>query len=76
MAWLSANSKAEIDKSALVDFQHPVIAMPSASAAQVQRVVQICYIASLQYRTIPSLRELVSGQFSLGQVREADLMTC
>jgi len=50
-----------------------LIAMPSATAAQMQRVVQICYGADLRYRTIPSLRELVAGQSSLGQLREVKL---
>ena len=50
-----------------------LIAMPSATSAQMQRVVQICYGASLQYRTIPSLRELVAGESSLGQLREVKL---
>lgn len=50
-----------------------LIAMPSATAAQMQRVVQICYGAGLRYRTIPSLREFVVGQSSLGQLREVKL---
>lgn len=50
-----------------------LIAMPSATAVQMQRVVQICYAARLRYRTVPSLRELVAGQSSLGQLREVKL---
>ena len=50
-----------------------LIAMPSATAVQMQRVVQICYGARLRYRTVPSLRELVAGQSSLGQLREVKL---
>jgi FlaA1/EpsC-like NDP-sugar epimerase len=50
-----------------------LIAIPSATAAQMQRIVQICYSAGLHYRTIPSLRELVAGQFRLGQLREVKL---
>ena len=50
-----------------------LIAMPSASASQMQRVVQICYGAGLRYRTIPSLREFVVGRSSLGQLREVKL---
>jgi FlaA1/EpsC-like NDP-sugar epimerase len=50
-----------------------LIAMPSATAAQMQRVVQICYGAGLRYRTIPSLRELVAGQSRVGQLREVKL---
>src|SRR5450755_2211902 len=50
-----------------------LIAIPSATAAQMQRVVQICYGAGLHYRTIPSLREWVAGQSSLGQLREVKL---
>ena len=35
--------------------------------------MKICYGARLRYRTIPSLRELVAGQSSVGQLREVKL---
>lgn len=50
-----------------------LIAIPSASAAEMQRIVHICYAADLKYRTVPSLRELVAGQLSLRQLREVKL---
>ena len=50
-----------------------LIAIPSATSAQMQHVVQICYGAGLRYRTIPSLREFVAGQSSVGQLREVKL---
>ncbi len=66
-----------IDRLAELSIKHRtfevLIAIPSASAAQMQRIVQICYAADLKYRTVPSLRELVEGQFSLQQLREVKL---
>ena len=50
-----------------------LIAIPSASAAQMRRIVKICYDAGLKYRTVPSLRELVTGESSLRQLREVSL---
>jgi FlaA1/EpsC-like NDP-sugar epimerase len=50
-----------------------LIAMPSATAAQMQRVVQICYSASLQYRTVPGLADLIHGRVTVDQLREVNL---
>ncbi len=47
-----------------------LIAIPSATAAQKQRIVRICYAARLKYRTVPSLWEMASGRSSLPQLRE------
>ncbi len=47
-----------------------LIAIPSASAAQMRRIVKICYDAGLKYRTVPSLRELVTGESNVRELRE------
>jgi FlaA1/EpsC-like NDP-sugar epimerase len=47
-----------------------LIAIPSASPLQLRRIVKFCYQAGLKYRTVPSLRELVSGESSVRQFRE------
>jgi FlaA1/EpsC-like NDP-sugar epimerase len=47
-----------------------LLALPSASAAQMRRVVDICEQAGLPFRTLPRLQDLVSGQVSLNTLRE------
>jgi FlaA1/EpsC-like NDP-sugar epimerase len=47
-----------------------LIAVPSASPVQLRRIVKFCYDAGLKYQTVPSLRELVSGESSVRQLRE------
>ncbi len=47
-----------------------LIAIPSASAAQMQRIVKVCYDAGLKYRTVPSLSEFVAAESSVRQLRE------
>ena len=57
--------------------KHPVdeilIAIPSASAAQMQRIVAFCEKTGVTFRTVPSLRELLTGSVGIGQVREVNL---
>jgi FlaA1/EpsC-like NDP-sugar epimerase len=47
-----------------------LIAIPSATAAQMRRIVKICHDAGLKYQTVPGLRELVTGEASVRQLRE------
>ena len=50
-----------------------LIAIPSATAAQMQRIVEICDQAGVKYKTVPSLRDFVAGQSSVQQLREVNL---
>jgi len=50
-----------------------LIAIPSATAAQMQRIVQICDGVGVKYKTVPSLRDFVAGQPSVQQLREVNL---
>lgn len=50
-----------------------LIAIPSATTAQMQRIVQICDGVGVKYKTVPSLREFVAGQSSVQQLREVNL---
>ena len=47
-----------------------MIAMPSATNAQMQRVVQFCDHAEVPFRTLPRLQDLVSGRSALKELRE------
>jgi FlaA1/EpsC-like NDP-sugar epimerase len=50
-----------------------LIAIPSASAAQMRRLVGICKGAGVAFRTVPALRELIAGRVTLQQAREVSL---
>lgn len=50
-----------------------LIAVPSATGAQMRRFVQACEQAGLPFKTVPSLRDLISGQAQINQLREVDV---
>jgi FlaA1/EpsC-like NDP-sugar epimerase len=50
-----------------------LIAIPSATAVQMKRIVEICDGVGVRYKTVPSLRDFVVGQPSLQQLREVNL---
>ena len=47
-----------------------LIAMPSASSPQMQRVVERCEATGLPFRTMPRLADVVAGRSSLGELKE------
>jgi FlaA1/EpsC-like NDP-sugar epimerase len=57
--------------------RHPVdeilIAIPSATASQMQRFVAICERSGTRFRTAPALRELIAGEITVKQLREVNL---
>lgn len=50
-----------------------IIAMPTAPGRAIRGIVKICEEASLRYRTVPGLFELLDGQFRLSQIRDVRL---
>jgi len=50
-----------------------LIAVPSASSTQMRRFVEICERSGARFRTVPSLRDLISGELTMKQVREVKL---
>ncbi len=50
-----------------------LIAIPTATAAQMQRIVHICDGVGVKYKTVPSLRDFVAGLPSMQQLREVNL---
>jgi len=50
-----------------------LIAIPSANAAQMRRLVAICKEAGAAFRTVPAMAELIAGRVTLEQVREVSL---
>ncbi|ALG66532.1 polysaccharide biosynthesis protein [Beggiatoa leptomitoformis] len=50
-----------------------VIAMPSASDSEMQRVVDYCEQAGVPFRTLPKLQELSSQSVNLNHLREVEI---
>jgi FlaA1/EpsC-like NDP-sugar epimerase len=49
------------------------VAMPSATAKQLRKVVQICEGAKVRFRTVPSIADIASGRFRVSQIRDVDI---
>ncbi|MEP6882481.1 MAG: nucleoside-diphosphate sugar epimerase/dehydratase [Dokdonella sp.] len=50
--------------------QMVLIAMPSATSVQMQRVVGYCEATGLPFRTMPRLADVVAGRSSFGELKE------
>jgi FlaA1/EpsC-like NDP-sugar epimerase len=50
-----------------------LIAVPSATSAQMQRFVQVCEQAGVPFKTVPALRDVIAGEVSISQLREVNL---
>lgn len=50
-----------------------VIAIPSATGEQVRRIVKVCAEASVEFKILPSLRELIDGRAEIGQLRTVSI---
>lgn len=47
-----------------------VIAIPTASKAQMQRVVELCEETGLPFRTVPRLKDVIAGRSQFNQLKE------
>jgi FlaA1/EpsC-like NDP-sugar epimerase len=50
-----------------------LIAVPSATGAQMRRFVEICNRANTTFRTVPALKDIIAGEVSVSQLREVSL---
>jgi FlaA1/EpsC-like NDP-sugar epimerase len=50
-----------------------LIALPSANSRQMQRVVGLCEATGVSFRVLPHLKDLVTGQVSLKELREVKI---
>ncbi len=50
-----------------------VIAIPTAPAAQMRRIVELCDASKIAYQTLPGLNDIASGKVSINQLREVKL---
>jgi FlaA1/EpsC-like NDP-sugar epimerase len=50
-----------------------LIAVPSATGKQMQRFVQFCEQAGTRFKTVPALRDIISGQGNIREFRDVHL---
>lgn len=50
-----------------------LIAMPSASRAQMRRIVDLCKGAELRFKTLPAISDLITGRAEVQQIRDVDI---
>ncbi len=50
-----------------------LLAVPSASAREMQRLVGLCEAAGKPFRTVPQVKELLAGQVTVNQLRPVSL---
>ncbi len=66
-----------IDKTKETCDEHSVdeilIAMPSATRAQVRRVVELCQGTNLRFKTLPAIADLIAGRAQVQQIRDVDI---
>ncbi|MGA7980464.1 MAG: polysaccharide biosynthesis protein, partial [Chromatiaceae bacterium] len=56
-----------------LSIQLVLLAIPSASAAEMQRLVGLCERAGKPFRTVPQLESLMAGQVSINQLRPVSI---
>jgi FlaA1/EpsC-like NDP-sugar epimerase len=49
------------------------IAIPSATHAQLRRVIQVCEGAKIRFRTVPAITDIASGKLRVSQIRDVDI---
>ena len=50
-----------------------IIAIPSASADLMRRIVSSCQEAGVKYRTLPALRQIIGGHVTFSRIREVEV---
>ncbi len=67
-------STREIKDVALkVDAQLLVIAIPSATGDEIRRIVNVCLDTGIEFKIIPSVREMIEGHARVTQVRDVQI---
>ncbi len=55
------------------DIEEIIIAMPSASQKQLQRVIELCSGTKLKFHSLPSVGDLIDGRVTVSQIRPVDI---
>ena len=53
--------------------EEALIAVPSATGAQMRRFVEACNRARICFRTVPALKDIIAGEVAVSQLREVSL---
>ena len=54
------------------DITQVLVAIPSASGAQMRRIVQICKKCEVHFKTIPGIMEIIDGRVSIKTLRDVN----
>ncbi len=55
------------------DIHEVLIAVPSATKTQLNRIVQICSDTKVKFRSVPSLSDILSGRMSVNTFKDTDV---
>lgn len=55
------------------DIQEILIAVPSATKTQLNRIVNVCSVTKIKFRSVPSLSDILSGRMSLNSFKDTDV---
>lgn len=50
-----------------------MLAIPSASSKQIRRIVEICETTDVPFRSVPQLKDLMSGNIQINEIREVSI---
>ena len=53
-----------------IKYDEILITAPTATGDQVRRIVDICKITGVRYRTVPGFNEIIDGEISMAAVRD------
>ncbi len=59
--------------AAHLDVELILIALPSATSAQMRRIVGVCEFTGVHFRMLPRMQDLVTGQIGIKELREVKL---
>ena len=57
----------------IMEVEELLIAIPSATGAELRRIIGACRAAKVGFKTVPSLAEIMEGGMSLGRVRRVNI---
>jgi len=55
------------------DVEEIIIAMPSATHKQLQRVIDLCSGTKLKFQSLPGVQDLIDGRMTVSQIRPVDI---
>lgn len=50
-----------------------IVAIPSATGKQMQKIVELCREGRVKFKTVPSLKELIDGKAEVSHIRDVEL---